>query len=211
MENPPTNHARSCTKCRCDLVLGDNWTEASRRNRTYTCRSCNAAKGRAFYAKNSKHVIETAKARRHRNPKLIRDYWQGWRDANPGKASEYTKASYTRTYMDIDRRAAKMAQTCKANCKFRGIEYDLPLEWFVEKLRTGFCEVTGLPFDLSLPPRTQRGCRTLSFAPSIDRIERGGPYTAANVRMVVFIFNVARSDFPDRDLLTLARALLALG
>ena len=209
METLPHSILRLCTKCSSALVLGDNWTEASLRNRGYLCRGCNAAKGRAFYAKNPKHVIEVSKARRHRNLPRIRSYWAEWRAENSERASEYSKSYQRRNCSDIDWRARKMLKMCKANAKHRNIQFDIPVEWFRDKLSAGVCEVTRISFDLEIPPRSERGSRTVPFAPSVDRIEQGGPYSVGNVRMVAFIYNVARSDFRDEDLLTLARALLA--
>lgn len=209
MEALPHTTARTCNKCGTELVLGENWTEASKRHRMNWCRSCNAAKGRAFYAANQKHVIETAKRRRHREPEKIREYWRGHRAANPDAWNEWLDRYRVSTYTNVERRASKLFLACRQRSRLGGFAFDLTKEWIAERIRRGVCEATGLPFDITpLPPRSERKSRTPAFAPSLDRIERGGGYTQANTRVVVFIYNVARSDFDDEELTTLAKALL---
>jgi hypothetical protein len=209
METNPHTIVRQCTKCRVDLVPNKNWSEGQIRANSYICRSCNAAKGRAFYAKNKKHVIETAKARRHRSPEKIREYWREHRARNPEEWARWLEAYRVSTYEDVERRAGRLVAACRCRSRRYGVEFDLTKGWVAERLRAGVCEVTGLPFDISiLPPREKRKSRTPAFAPSLDRIERGGGYTQENTRVVVFIYNVARSDFEDQELIALAKALL---
>lgn len=210
MATAPHTASRQCTKCKVELIQDENWSRGQIRANSYICRACNAAKGRAFYAANSKHVIETAKARRHREPEKIREYWRGYRAENPEAVKGWSDRYRARSYDNEERRAQILLSASRARAKYAGIEYDLTLEWIASRIRGGVCEVTGLPFDISLlPPRSERKSRTPAFAPSLDRIERGGGYTQANTRVVVFIYNVARSDFEDEDLTTLAKALLS--
>lgn len=202
--------SKCCTKCNAELILGDNWSEGMARNRSYMCRSCNAAKGRAFYVANQNHVIETSKKRRHRDPDRIREYWRDYRAKNPDACKGWHDRYRDRSYESPERRAKRLLAAARSRAKLYGVAFDLTLEWIVAKLEAGICEATGLPFDISvLPPRAERQSRTPAFSPSFDRIERGGGYTQDNVRVVVFIYNVARSDFDDNDLLTLAKALAA--
>jgi hypothetical protein len=208
METNP--HANAiCKACSTPLIRGDNWSIGLQNSRTRLCRSCNAAKGRAFYAANKKHVIETAKARRHREPDKIKAYWRGWRDRSKDQIKEYEERYRVSTYTSAERRAMRLATACRLRAKKAGVDYDLTKEWVLAKLASGHCEVTGLPFDMAtLAPRGERKSRTPAFAPSLDRIQQGGGYTQDNTRVVVFIYNVARADFDDSDLTTLAKALL---
>lgn len=200
---------KKCTKCFAPLVLGDNWSEGVARARQYTCRSCNAAKGRAFYADNKSHVIETAKSRRNADLGKIRSYWQGHRERNRDSINAYHRGYVSRQNETVEGRAKRMLSRARCTARYQGVGFDLSLDWIISRLEIGTCEVTGLPFDLSLLPRGERGSRTPAFSPSLDRINRGGNYTKDNVRVTVFIYNVARSDFDDDNLLTLAKALAA--
>ena len=209
METASHTTSKNCTKCSAALVLGVNWTHGQHRANSYTCSDCNAAKGRAFYAANKDHVIATSKQRRHRERDSVRAYWKEWRVTNKERLLVHEAGRRDRVLSTIEGRASRMFSACRARCRAAGIAFDLTKEWIADRLLAGVCEATGLPFDLSLPPREQRWSRTPAFAPSLDRIERGGGYTTENVRVTVFIFNVARSDFGDHELQVLAEAIMA--
>jgi len=92
--------------------------------------------------------------------------------------------------------------------KARGMKYSqakfsgLPIEWFIERLERGVCEVTGLPFTLGAD--AYKG----PYAPEVDqRVPQGG-YTPENAQMVVRIYNQAKSNFSHEDVLALSKALL---
>jgi hypothetical protein len=84
------------------------------------------------------------------------------------------------------------------------MEFDLTREWAIEKM-AGVCEVTGLPFELDKPD----GYRFYPWAPSVDRIDCKRGYTQDNCRLVVWIYNMAKSEWCDEDVLKMARALVA--
>jgi len=198
---------QSCTKCKVSLVAGENWSLGMQKSRSYTCRECNAAKGRAFYAANKSHVIATAKARRQSDLERVRDYWKSHRAANGPAMRAHESDRRDRVLATVDGRARRIFSRSKCQARAAKVGHDLTLEWIESRLRTGRCEATGLPFTLA-PSRVGGSSRTHPFSPSLDRIRQGGDYSEANTRMVVFIYNVARSDFSDDDLLTLARAIV---
>ena len=84
-----------------------------------------------------------------------------------------------------------------------GVPFTITVEWLTERMLTGHCEVTGLPFDMSCE---QRGFRD-PWAPSVDRIDPAAGYTPDNCRMVVSIFNYAKNEWSDGDVLRMAKAL----
>jgi hypothetical protein len=57
----------------------------------------------------------------------------------------------------------------------------------------GVCQQTGIPFDMTLGTKKNRN----PFRPSIDRISSDGGYTQDNVRVVLTLVNIAKSDFSD--------------
>lgn len=89
---------------------------------------------------------------------------------------------------------------CRHKCRRNGTRFDLTLEFLVDKLTNG-CEVTGLPFNFK-----DKRC---PFGPSLDRIKPQGDYTMDNVRVVCLAYNLGRSNWSDRDMLTIARALVS--
>lgn len=77
----------------------------------------------------------------------------------------------------------------KRNAIKRGIEFNLSREEYnaIVKRADGFCEVTGIPFEITTRP----GCERRPFAPSIDRIESSKGYTPSNCRLVCGMVNTA--------------------
>ena len=98
-----------------------------------------------------------------------------------------------------------MIQWIRSRSKKRGFPFNLTVEFLAEKIMRGRCEVTGIPFELGSSDEHH----TKAFSPSVDRIIPGGGYTQNNVRVVVYIYNIARSDFSEDDVLTFAKALVA--
>jgi hypothetical protein len=86
----------------------------------------------------------------------------------------------------------------------RGEVFLLTREWVLERVLTGKCEATKLPFDFLAPPE---GASSNPFAPSIDRIDSRGLYTPDNCQVVVWIHNGARKDYGDSAVLRYARAI----
>jgi hypothetical protein len=74
--------------------------------------------------------------------------------------------------------------------------------WLYEKLRTGVCELSGLPF-------ATWSKETTAFIPSIDRIDPARGYTPDNCRMVVWALNAAFADWGEETFRLVARAWLA--
>ena len=195
-----------CKACSVELVAGQNWSEGLIRSRTRLCRPCNAAKGRRFFAENKEHVIAVAKQRRAEKREEIKAYWRGHRAATNDAYRDRDARWRAGSQATVRGRASRMVSRSRSFARRAGVEHTITVEWVVEKLTAGKCEATGLPFDLE--PNTMP-CRSNPFQPSLDRIIAGGGYTPENVRVTVFIFNVARSDFGDAPLLTMARALIA--
>lgn len=82
-------------------------------------------------------------------------------------------------------------------------EFDLTHEWIAQRLEVGICEVSGIRFELSKPA----GLRFHAWAPSIDRVDSSKGYTQSNCRAVVWIYNMAKSEWGDDVVETLALAI----
>lgn len=88
------------------------------------------------------------------------------------------------------------------NSKTRSENHSISVEWIKEKLETGICEVTGLPFELVY------GKGKVPWSPSLDQIIPGNGYTPENTRVVVWLYNSAKNIFTDEDVLKMAQALV---
>ena len=107
-----------------------------------------------------------------------------WEQNNP------TKVRAQRLYGNATKRAKTMNWPVP----------DFDSTWIYEKIEKGFCEVTGIPFDLV--SETRKGVHAKNpWVPSIDRTDSSKPYTKDNVKIVVFMYNVCKSEFSHEDVI----------
>ena len=106
----------------------------------------------------------------------------------------YGKASQTRMHM-------------RANSRKRGFEWNddwWTVEQIADIMENGYCSATGIKFTIGTVGQT--GVRD-PFKASPDRIDTSKGYEPSNVRWVVFIYNLMRSNFKDEDVETFINAL----
>lgn len=101
-------------------------------------------------------------------------------------------------------RAYEIWHNARCRAKARGIEFDIPRGAIEAAVLDGRCQVTGIPFDLTLSSK-----RTEAFSPSLDRIDPRFGYVSGNVQVVVWIYNRAKGDGTHEDVLKLMEALSA--
>lgn len=99
-----------------------------------------------------------------------------------------------------------MLSRCKAQAKKINLPFDLDLDWFKAEMAKGVCSVSGIPFVL---PRYQPGARGKRgpWTPSVDRIDNTKGYVKGNARLVIWIYNLAKSDYPEADVTQLCLAV----
>jgi hypothetical protein len=120
--------------------------------------------------------------------KRMRDY----RRNNP----EHSRNVSWLYYSTPKNRAKRLLRLAEQRARKQGITFDLSIDDIESRLRVGVCEATGIRFEMG----SELSHRAHPFGPSIDRIEPKKGYTADNVRLVVFIHNVARGDWGDEYL-----------
>jgi len=157
-------------------------------NRSEEQRAKNKERCRRFYEKNKDHVKE---------------YSRRWYAENKERSLE-TK----RKYFNSPRgRAVELMNRINKQMKGRrfgkpGFETNLTIEWIEEKIKKGFCETTGIPFDFN-----DRKGSWAPFSPSVDRIDSKKGYTIDNCRVVCKIYNMAKNQFTDEDVIVMSKAL----
>jgi hypothetical protein len=90
-----------------------------------------------------------------------------------------------------NKRAWLLVDAARRRARIGGLSFDLDehRQELQERIDAGFCEVTGIPFNLD-------GGRTYD-SPSLDRINPRRGYTYDNVRMVCDLMNRAMSDWGE--------------
>ena len=129
------------------------------------------AYGREYYQRNREYFRQYAKDYRGRRKPA------GWGDHRSG---DYKSRCWAI--------AAGMFDRCRVRCYRKQWELGITKEWIARRVLAGKCELTGVPFVLE---------RKSPYMPSVDRIDSSKPYTASNCRVILWMLNVAKSDWPD--------------
>lgn len=198
---------RTCRKCYAALIAGENWSEGLVSCRNYLCRSCNSEKGKLHYLKHSARAAELQRKRLSDPSKSIAasELKSAYYAQNKERWAKYRQTNKAKQEVDYWHRSGKLNTWIRARAAKKGMEFDLTREWIADRMKIGECPVTGLPFDLT----RQEGVRFNPFAPSVDRIDSGRGYTMDNCRLVVWIYNMAKSEWNDDVVLRFAKALAA--
>jgi hypothetical protein len=85
-------------------------------------------------------------------------------------------------------------------------EPDFDTDWIYQKIKKGYCEVTGIKFDLDTEVRSSVHAKN-PWVPSIDRIDSSKPYLKDNVQLVVFMYNMCKSEFSHEDVIKFCNAI----
>lgn len=94
----------------------------------------------------------------------------------------------------------------KSNAKKEGIPFSLDVAWVKQELAKGKCAVTGMPLVKPTYTPGRRGVRN-PWTPSIDRIDNTKGYTKGNCRIVVWMYNLAKNNYGDRDIVQMSITL----
>lgn len=195
----------TCRKCAVVLIARKNWSEGLVKSRTYLCRPCNSANGKAHYAKHAERAGEMQRIRlaQPSKQKHAAELRSAYYAANKEKWSAYRITQKDKEATDPWHRAGRMLVWIRARAGKIGLGFDLTHEWVAERLEVGVCETTGIALELSKPPES----RFHPWAPSVDRIDSKRGYTQDNCRVVCWIYNMAKSEWTDEVVVTFARAL----
>lgn len=110
--------------------------------------------------------------------------------------------------MDVAWRVRKLSSMAKNRAKTSGVAFNLTPEFLLTLWdeQNGLCALTG--WELDLTQSTEHVVNPK--APSLDRIIPQDGYTKGNVRWVAYHANVARSEYGDAGLMSLAKALIGV-
>lgn len=134
------------------------------------------------------------------NRDKLRAASQRYRDKHTDEERERCRAKAVVYRTTHKGRADRLISGAKRRAAAIGVPFDLDLQWLIERLDAGVCEVTGVPFVI-------KAGRHL-HAPSLDRHDPKLGYTKDNVRVTLWCFNAAKGTGTDQDVLIMARALV---
>jgi hypothetical protein len=181
---------KTCSKCKLEKLLSDF---PHRKGKASSwCKLCYSnyrkEKGYDSYLKRSKYFVCYQRNLRKSSEHKKRD-------------NSYRKA-YASTFSGT---VTNLLCGAKDRAKIRKLQINLDRKWVEERLAPLKCEVTGIDLVLT----RQSGYSHSPFRPSIDRIDNTKGYTKDNCRIVCVIYNKAKSDYNDEDVIKMAKGLLS--
>ena len=99
-------------------------------------------------------------------------------------------------------RATALLCSARNRAKKKGEFFQLTKDRVLKAVEKGVCEQTGIPF--ALVSRMGRH----PFGPSVDKINPEFPYSDYNAQVVCNVYQFAKNEFTDEDVLTMAKALV---
>jgi len=103
-------------------------------------------------------------------------------------------------------RAKTLYHGAKHRAKVKGIDFDLTVEWILERITKGRCAVSGIKFKVKTYNPDINYVNP--YAPSVDQIIPSAGYTKKNCRLVVDFYNKLKNDRSDVETLNFCRELL---
>lgn len=102
-----------------------------------------------------------------------------------------------------------MLRTAKGRSKAKGLDFDLDVDYVIERLElNGYrCEKSGVPLDQS-PSEDHEFSVCSKTSLSLDRKDPSKGYTKANTQLVSYHYNVAKNVFSEDDLIRLCKGIL---
>jgi DNA-directed RNA polymerase subunit RPC12/RpoP len=110
---------------------------------------------------------------------------------------------YKQWYGTTSYRASVLLSTARRSAKKMNLPCTLTKQWIEERLKRGVCEVTGVQFDFN---SSGKGIR--KFSPSLDRQNPKEGYTEKNTRVVVWIYNLWKSNYSHDEVIEFAKVLI---
>ena len=122
---------------------------------------------------------------------------------NPKIFKSHERKGYDRNdkyFVSIEGRATRMLDAAK-----RRHDLKISREWLIAKLKSGVCEITGIPFSFIKDKRYKNN----PYAPSLDRIDSQiKEYTEKNTRVVLVAVNLALSEFGEKTMMPILKAMV---
>lgn len=175
---------KTCKDCQVEKPWSEFYKATKNGRPLARCIPCYKVRANAHYERNRDRYIKTRReyASRTRPEQLVR-----------------SRAFYS----SISGRAKTLMKGVERRSKIKGWEIGIDVEFIQSRIEAGFCEVTGLPFDMNKPV----GSKKNSYAPSIDRIDSGRPYSRDNSRVVIWQFNMMKAEMSDGELVLLCEII----
>lgn len=179
---------KDCKSCGKSKPLSEYYNLTKCGRLSLRCKDCDRAKDRKRHINDHKR----REARKIANQKKKDDV----------ELKALNKLRSSKFYKSISGRSRTLLSSAKRRShKFE--KFDLDLDFIMDKLSVGICEVTGLKFDFEQHPT----CAKNPYSPSIDRIDSKIGYIKSNVRVVIWQYNLMKGELLDSEILEICKIL----
>lgn len=110
------------------------------------------------------------------------------------RAKPHRKKYNINQYTQPKHRARRLYESAKNRAKKKRLPFTLTRKRVDSAIEKGVCEVTGIKFDMAVGKGRQ------PFSPSIDRMDLDKGYTDDNVKVVIWMHNMVRSNWGNEPL-----------
>lgn len=128
-------------------------------------------------------------------------YMKEWSDKNRDRVNRNQLVYHTTTHG----RASTLFNAAKKRARLSKEPFLLDFHFVLENVNRGFCQRTGLKFDLSLQPSKERLRFMNPLSPSIDKINHSGIYEPSNVQFVCTWYNLAKMQLSDEEMINFCK------
>jgi len=101
-------------------------------------------------------------------------------------------------------RAYNLLSSAKDRAERKNLEFNLSVDKIIATIKKGYCELTGLKFNMNKTTNTHIN----PYSPSIDRKDSSKGYTDDNVRVVLSAVNSALGQYDDKTILPILKAMV---
>lgn len=180
-----------CKKCNTCKPVTEFYVSKSHKDGHYpNCKTCHNAYVRKRYNNEDvKSKRKTRYAENRKKPEFV----------------EKNKKRATNFYDSVEGRA----KTLYAGVIRRQPDATVTYEQILSGIKNGFCSATGLPFDFEIKSyKDKTGRRSNPFSPSVDKIDPKIGYTPENTRIVIWQYNMMKSELLDAEVYLICKAVV---
>ena len=180
---------KTCSQCKQSKQL-DEFTQSKGKAGSW-CKKC-----------HNLYVKKKGYSKYSRRSEYFTNYQRELRKTVGNK--QYEKEFRSAYHASFSGTVGRLLSSARDRSKKNGLEIDIDREWVEQHLEPMKCEATGVDLILDI----DKSVTHTAFRPSIDRIDNNGGYTKDNCRITSVIYNKAKSDYTDGDVLKMAVSLV---
>lgn len=180
-----------CKKCKITKSLSEFHNDQKRKDGKYpNCKECHYFYVRERYkTTDAKQKRQVLYAKNREKTEFI--------EANKKRGDKF--------YNSLEGRAKTLFNGIKSRQPDATVTY----EQILNDMKNGICAVTRIPLDFDMKTYKEKtGRRSNPFSPSVDKINPNKGYTPENTRIVIWQYNMMKSELSDGEMYLICQAVV---